>query len=147
LEELRELRPIRSRRLANSVAKAVELDAEFVVLPPQSLNLHSLGENQLLRTSWPRQPIRFWNPGRRRVHHRKPLSVMQAGIELHLSVQRGRFSCLAIVLSGRRGFIVGLDFQKQTPERIERPFRRGEGSQRIHRPHEIRGIVKLLIKS
>ncbi len=49
----------------------------------------------------PRRPVHFWNPGRRRAHHRKSLPGMQAGIKLPSRVQRGRCSRKAIPPSER----------------------------------------------
>jgi len=46
------------------------------------LDLLLLGQDELSGLGWPRQPIRFWNPGRRRAHHRRSLPEMQPGIKL-----------------------------------------------------------------
>jgi hypothetical protein len=46
------------------------------------LDLLLLDQDELSGLGWPRQPIRFWNPGRRRVHPRRALPEMQPGIKL-----------------------------------------------------------------
>ena len=68
---------------------------EFVVLPPESLNLLLLSQDQLSGTCRPRQPVSIWNPSRRCAHHRKYLPEMQAGIKLPSRVKRGRCACRA----------------------------------------------------
>ena len=72
-----------------------ELIEEFVVLPPESLNLLLLSQDQLSGTCRPRQPVSIWNPSRRCAHHRKYLPEMQAGIKLPSRVKRGRCACRA----------------------------------------------------
>jgi hypothetical protein len=66
-----------------------ELAAELVVLLPESLNLLLLSKNQRSVAGWCCQPIRFWNPGRRRAHHRRILPEMQPRINLPSRVQQG----------------------------------------------------------
>ncbi|MFN9906017.1 MAG: hypothetical protein ACK56F_07825, partial [bacterium] len=90
MEEIRELRPIRSRSWASSVASLVKLAMQLAVLLPENLNLLLLDEDQRSDAGWCCQPIRPWNPGSRGVHHRRSLPEIQLGIKLPPRVQRGR---------------------------------------------------------
>jgi hypothetical protein len=56
-------------------------------LAAELLDLLLLGQDELSGLGWPQQPIRVWNPGRRRAPHRRSLPEMQPGIKLQSRVQ------------------------------------------------------------
>ena len=53
------------------------------------LHLYPLGQNERSGLRWPRQPIQFWNPVRRRAHHNRSLPKMQLVIKLPLRFKQG----------------------------------------------------------
>ena len=74
LAELRVPRPIRSRRLDNTVAKTV------IWRRCRSNLLRRRQDEEIPGLGWPRQPVRLKNPGGWWGHHRQSRTEMQTGI-------------------------------------------------------------------
>ena len=66
-----------TRAAADALAQLGQLARQGGELAAELLDLLRLDQDELSGLGWPRQPIRFWNPGRRRAHHRRSLPVMQ----------------------------------------------------------------------
>ena len=63
---------------------------KLIVLLPENPNLLLLSEDLRSEAGWSFQPVRFWNPGRRHAHHRRPLPEMETEIKLPARVKQGR---------------------------------------------------------
>ena len=71
-----------ARAAADLLPQAGQFGSQGGEFAAELLDLLLLGQDELSGLGWPRQPIRFWNPGRRRAHHRRSLPEMQPGIKL-----------------------------------------------------------------
>jgi hypothetical protein len=81
-----------ARAAADPLPQLSQLSGQGGELAAQLLDLLLLGQDELPGLGWPRQPIHFWNPGRRAAHHRRYLPEMQPGIRLPSRVQQGSSS-------------------------------------------------------
>ena len=85
-----------ARAAVDLLAQAGQFDSQGGELAAELLDLLLLGQDKLFGLGWPLQPIRVWNPGRRRAHHRRSLLEMKPGIKLQSRVQQGRCSLRAV---------------------------------------------------
>jgi hypothetical protein len=81
-----------ARAATNPLAQARQLGRQGGELVAELVDLLLLEKYELSGLGWPRQPICFWNRGRRRADHRRSLPEIQPGIKL-LSRVQGRGQC------------------------------------------------------